>query len=66
MVVAPALAGISCEDLYSTSRGSDFDGRVNRMWQVFGTAEGGTVPSQGNEAGWDSDHHKCYHRRSGP
>lgn len=52
MVVAPALAGISCADLYSTSRGSDFDGRVNRMWQVFGTAEGGAVPSQGNEAGW--------------
>ncbi len=39
-------------DLFSTSAGSVFDHDMNRMWSVFGTADGGVVPSQGNEAGW--------------
>ena len=33
--------------------GDELDERqLNRMWSVFGTADGGVVPTQGNEAGW--------------
>ena len=46
------LVSASSAGLFTLDSDVVLERQLNRMWAVFGTAETGVVPSQGNEAGW--------------